>query len=352
MMDWDFVLRAELTGYESLQITRSYYGTGGFELAISPRAPGAEEIGMGRVLFLSEAPYKAMLIDKVVWKGGRMSVSGKLVKGIAARRICMPPVVDDGHFGWDRFLGSAEAAYHHFAMANLIAPEDGKRRVERLEAAPNQNRGIVLPWQARFDALDGLLAAIGEATEVGWDIVPDHAGKRFVFRVDVGRDLTQGGNAVALSEEAMNAADVARTDDLSAHVTTAYVGGSGEDEERLILSEGNERAGVNRREAWVDGGSMDDIAMLRVAARRKLDGATEKHTLTAELLQTGLCQYERDYDVGDKLILLGQGSRSDTRLLEMKEVYENGTRTLNATFGDVPATMTGYLKGMALVIVR
>ncbi len=352
VMDWDFHLRGELAQWTSLQLTRSYWGLGSFELRIPERAPGAAALALGRVIFFSQALHKAMVVEKLTQQRGQVVASGKPLKGIAARRICVPPTEDDGHFGWDRFTGSAEAAYHHYAAANLYAPQDPQRTVERLVAGENLDRGLDLPWQARFTDLAALLASIGEATELGWDIVPDFDLKAYVFQAVAGRDLTQGGGAVALSERNRNAGDVTVTWDAGAAKTTAYVGGAGEDENRLIYAQGQEASGVDRRETWVDAGSVADTDMLRAAARQKLDAAQEKELLTAEVMDSGLCRYERDYDLGDKIILQAMGLQTQTRLLEMRESYEGGQRKLSATFGAAPITYAGAIAQIQNATVR
>ncbi len=338
VMDWDFRLLAELSLPESYQITRSYFDLGSFEVRMSDRAPGAEALQKDAVVFFSDAPHKAAILEKITRKGGKLTATGKLLKGIAARRICVPPTTDDGHFGWDRFQGSAEAAYHHYASRHLYAPEDAKRKIPRLAGALNQNRGMVLPWQARFLELHTLFHDIGETTEIGWDILPDFQAKVYRFQVKVGRDLTKGTGKAVIAEQHHNAADISFSLDATAAKTTAYVGGAGEDENRLIVGEGHEAQGILRRETWVDAGSILETDMLRLAGRNKLDSAQEKETLTADLIDTGLCRYERDYDVGDKVILKGDGALSETRLLEVRESYEGGGRKLQATFGMAPVS--------------
>lgn len=352
LMTWDFKLQAELSKYSSLQITRSYYGVGSFEVRIHRTQPGALELMPGKVLFLSDALHKAMLIEKTVSTDDQITASGKLIKGIASRRVCVPPATDDGHFGWDRFIGSAEAAYHHYAAAYLYAPEDAKRAIPLLDGTKNQDRGMVLPWQSRFGNLDALLKEIGEATGVGWDVRPDFAAKRYIFEAVVGRDFTTGPSKVVLSTDNRNLSGATHTLDEMAAKSTAYVGGAGEDENRLILSFENEVAGLARRETWVDGGSIEDVSMLELAAKNKLDAAEEKDTLTAEVLDTGLARYGRDYDIGDKVIIQTNGYQAMTRLIEMRESYETGTRSLSATFGAAPVTLTSELQPRGSVAIR
>ena len=103
-----------------------------------------------------------------------------------------------------------------------------------------------------------------------------------------------------------------------------------------------ENAGLTRYEAFEDCGSIDDTEMLALAARRKLTGPSR--TMTADVVDGGLCRYERDYDVGDVVTVVLDGWRMDARLIAMQETWEGGRRTLKATFGDPPLGVTELMR--------
>ncbi len=343
LMNFAFEKLSELTQFESLQITRSFYGTGGISLTVDPRAKNALELKPDVIVFFGDAPDKAFLIEDVAsHTRSALTVKGCMLKGLARRRVCVPPLSAGARpyqdFGWDRFTGSAEAAYLHFAQNNLINPEDTVRAIPNLIAAESRNRGPTLPWQARFDRLDTLFEAIGEATELGWNIIPDLANKRFVFSAWEGTDRTAGDALCLISEENGNAADVTYRQTASGSAPTAYAGGAGEDENRFIRCEGGIQ-GAARRELWTDAGSIGDIDLLSLFAQNKLTGAGVKTTLTAGLIPSGACRYGRDYDVGDKVLVSGRGAHMAARITQITETYENGTRALSAIFGNAPVTV-------------
>jgi hypothetical protein len=344
LMTFDFEKIGELAQFESAQLTRSYYGTGDVSISIDPRAKNADLLTPNILAFFSDAPEKVYLIEDVSQHSrSKLTVKGGMLKGLAKRRVCVPPTGSDPRpyqdFGWDRFTGSAEAAYQHFAVNNMIDPDDILRRVPNLIAATNLERGIVLPWQARFDRLDTLFETIGETTEIGWDIWPDFINKQFVFDAWAGIDRTQGAALCLISEENGNAADMTYKQTNSGSASTVYVGGAGEDENRFILSEGGSAVFPNRRELWTEAGSIDDSAMLTLYAQNKLTDTKSKTSLTATLIDSGACRYERDYDVGDKVIVCGRGVYMAARIMEITETYESGARKLSATFGDAPVTV-------------
>ena len=344
IMDVAFKNLGELAQYESVQMTRSYYGIGGISITVHPHARNASALTPGVIVFFSNTTDSAYLIEDISsYSRTKLTVKGCMLKGLAKRRICVPPL-DAGarpyqDFGWDRFTGSAEAAYHHFANGNLVFPDDSVRAIPGLVLTDNLNRGPVMPWQARFDRLDTLFQTLGETTEIGWDIRPDLANKQFVFQAWFGQDRTKGDSLCLISEENGNAADVTYKAVHSGSATTAYVGGMGEDEERFILSEGGTMTGLERRELWSEAGSLENPALLTLYAQNKLTDNQSKITLTANLIDSGACRYRRDYDVGDKVLLSGRGYNSGVRITEITETYENGSRTMSATFGSAPVNL-------------
>lgn len=347
LMDTGFRLQAELPLYESLMLKREYYGTGSFSLTLARGAAGWQQLQRDRILYLPHRPESMMLIEKVTVNGETVTAEGCTLKGLAKRRICVPPLNagEDPYrgFGWDRFTGDAESAYLHYAAANLTAPEDDHRRFPALVLAENRHRGQTLPWQARFERLSDVFRQIGEKTELGWDVRPDFENRRFVFGAWEGRDRTLGTSRAVFSREMGSASAVSWTEDATAAVSTVYVGGEGSDENRMVYSVGGEHTGFDRRESFTELSGADTVEMLTLGAQRKL--SLPKETLTAQVRQGGLCRYLTDYDVGDRVSIVAEGRRVDTRLIAMQETHEGGQLSLSATFGDAPVTLLSRLAG-------
>ena len=343
VMDFDFTLLGELPNPLSLTIRRSYYETGSFQLTVQRDTD--DLLACDRVLYRPDRPEQGFIIHRVSRNVDKLTVDGMPLKGLARRRICLPPLITGGaynQFGYDLFTGDAESAYLHYASNNLTAPEDAARTIPHLTLDTNLHRGPELPWQARFDSLCGLFEDIGVATEVGWDIWPDFTAKRYVFGAWVGVDRTTGTGRCALSRELGNVEGGSVTEDAGNAVTVVYAGGAGEDENRLIQSYGGGETGLLRYEAFEDCGSIDDTEMLALAARRKLSAPIR--TVTVNVVDGGLCRYERDYDVGDVVTVVMDGWKMDTRLIAMQETWESGKRTLKATFGDPPLGVTELIR--------
>lgn len=429
-MDQEFQQLAEMAAFQSLSLTRSFWGVGAVSLTAHPNAPGAEAVRPGVLLFLASQPQHVMIVEDVTRTRDKLTANGAQMKAIARRRIAVPPLslparlwkyaggawtqitdpaairqaLDSGavyqgfqrpatpqegmlwldmtelgavydwgsdlgegqmvydlgtaqlrskyqNFGWDRYTGPAEDAYLHFARNNLIAPEDPKRAIPGLYAGESLHRGLSLPWQARFGKLADLFEDIGEATGMGWDILPDYEAKGWRFTVLQGRNLgapaydgtVPEGPVAVISEEMGNAKTITRKQRTSGMSSTVYVGGAGEDENRLVLSVGGEAQGLGRREIWAEAGGVDDTAMLRLYGENKLASAAATDTLDADVIDQGACRYGVDFELGDIVGVAGAGAQMNARITEVTQTFEAGGRTLKLTFGDAPVTVGGVL---------
>ena len=432
IMTEDFTLLGELPIFTSLEYTKSHYGIGEFKLTAHPKAPSANQLKPGALVFDPYNPLKMAIIEQVTKDKDTLSVSGLQLKSLVQRRICVPPMnlprelyryeagqwktIQEGaqilqlmqgdvyegytlpdnpvermvflnlqeqksiynwqdslkagqvwadlgqarlrskykNFGWDNIIGPAETAIKHFVKNNLISPEDPARAIPNLVMDTDQGRGENLPWQARFDELGQVIHKIGEKTGMGYDIVPDFVEKQYVFKANPGRDYSQGEQKVVFSIRNGNASVVTFKQDEAGSASTAYIGGAGSDENRLILAVNGEITGWMRREMFVDGGSVEDPEMLRLQGQNKLEDKRPSETLTASIIDRGISRYERDYDVGDMVVVVDEEGRTTrTQLLAIKETYErNRPRSLEATFGASPVTLAKAIQQLKGTTIR
>ena len=257
------------------------------------------------------------------------------------------------NFGYDSIIAPGETAMRHFVRGNLIAAEDALRNIEGYILAEDEGRGQTLPWRARFDKLEDMLKKIGEMTGIGYRVRPDFEKKQFVFEVFEGRNLTEGTERVVISKEMGNAAQPALKSSFLGTCTTCYAGGAGENEQRLILSVGNEISGADRREMFTDAGAAHDAETLKWAAQRKLEGVLYSKSLTARVLDSGACRFQRDWNVGDKVVLQYGQTQLNTRVLSVTRVIEcEKPVQLEAVFESAAVTLADALKRAEPAAIR
>lgn len=258
------------------------------------------------------------------------------------------------NFGYDRITADAETAILHYIANNVTAPEDALRKMENAALAENGHRGKKFPWQARFDKLADVLQRISEATGIGWTAEPDIESGKIIFRCYEGKDLTDAGSGrvVTISIEMNNAGDVKYREQSSMAANVAYVGGAGEDENRMILAippaGGSLVAGLERSEVWSEAGSTDDPAIARLAGEKRLAETGVKQTVTADVLDSGALCYGRDWDVGDIVLVELKGARRvvrmEARVNAVTETIETDrARHLSVVFGDAPVSINSLI---------
>jgi len=347
----DFEPLGEIAGYTSFTLIRRHFGVGEFELFLPARGPGAADIGVDTLLMPVGAPEKTVIVESLMYEEAKagLTLRGCTLDGLVKRRLAVPPPASEKTFGWDRITGDAETVLKHFARNNLTEPADAKRGIPGLILAKNQHRGINdVAWQARFEALDGLLKSLAEFTDMGWCIVPDHEKKLLVFDVAPGKDVH-----ALVSLDMGNAGEMKYMIDTASMRNIAYVGGQGEDQHRLILAVGDADAGRVRREVWVEGGSLELPDELVSAGKRKLSQSEAKITIQGVVLQHGAFQYGRDFDLGDRVTLKTHMGRLEARAIEVRETYARDRPVqLDITFGDAPVTVTGVIGDLQNTVVR
>lgn len=265
------------------------------------------------------------------------------------------------NFGYDRFTGTAEAAIKHFVNNNMINAEDTARNIDLLTIEEDKGRGNVLPWQARFEKLSDILESITEATGIGWTIDINLENKNMEFKAIDGQNLAddKGAELICISEEMGNAEGISLSRISSAYSNIAYTGGSGEDENRLILAvaQGEMPTGKDRHETWTEAGGSEDIELVRMAGLKKLSNDSRKISIRATVMDGGAVEYERDWNIGDIVKVqfnIGEiSAEADLRVNEVLEIIETDKpRRLQVTFGDSPVTINSMVKNFNKGVVR
>jgi hypothetical protein len=345
----NFTFLASLDSYTSLQWYRKLYEVGSIELHIPFGAPGAAKLLQMPIIFLDA--QRAGIIQKVIpdesKDGLELVAYGVQLKGLAQRRITVPGQQAETQFyGYDRYPGledpdaAAESVIKHYANTHMIAPEDTNRAFPGLVLAADQGRGMTMRWQSRFEQLDTVLQEIGEWSGMGYDIYLDLDAQQYIFEVIPGAERTiDSDTPIIFSPEWGNIDNLRYTLDESNWRNAGYAGGAGEDEERLIQTVYEDDtivAGFERREAWLDCGSIDIVDDLLYEGKYKLADKKRTESMTGDLIQAGPFKYREHWDLGDIVTLQSKklGVSMDTRITEIKEAYEQGKQDISVTFGN------------------
>lgn len=337
ILDTSFNLLGEIDDYESLQFTRRFFRAGEFELHIALGKQHTDKLVKGNIILIGNQPHKAGIIEsrQITLEDGveTLTITGPDLCGILGRRI----TVTDSY---DRIRGPAETVIKHYVNNHLINGTYPERRVPFLTLAADQGRGKVTPWSTRFEPLAEVVQGIAEWCDIGYRVALDFGARKWAFDVYEGHNLTVGQTSrppVIFSHEFDNIQSQQFVDSDTNYRNVGYVGGKGEDEDRLVQIVGS-ASGFERRETFLDCSSAEDAVELSEMGAQKLSELKRVQTLEGTVLDTGSFRYEQDWDLGDIVTVQNRAWRltMDSRITEVKEIYEPAS-ALEIIFGnDLP----------------
>ncbi|MFW5437122.1 siphovirus ReqiPepy6 Gp37-like family protein [Paenibacillus apiarius] len=345
ILDTDFNLLGEIDNYESLQLTRRFYRPGEFEMHIHIGKRHADQLLHDRVLYVNNQPHKSMIIQyREITQDDKgietLVVRGPTLGGVLDRRVT---VTDN----YDRIRGPAETVLKHYVQRHIVDGIYPERKIPFFVCTPDQQRGKETPWQSRFEPLDKVVQEVSEWCDIGWLVRLDFESKKWVFDVLEGRNLTTSQRTlppVIFSHEYDNIQSQQYVNSFQQHKNVGYAGGKGEEEDRLIQMVGI-ASGFDRREVFMDCSSAEDAVELTDLGERKLSEYKRIQTYNGMILDTGSFQYEKDWDLGDRVTLQNKrwALTMDSRITEVKEIYEPASK-IEIALGDEIPTITKYVK--------
>lgn len=355
----DLAMVGEIAAYTSLRIRRKFREAGDFEMVLPLAHPMTERLARDMILCPVGAAQKAMLIEEITKNEGTDSVSvkGYTLSGLFRRRICVPPSGSETTYGYDRITGDAETIMRHYVENNVIAPESDARRMDCVVLEEtNLHRGMQdVPWSARFEQLDELLASIGTYCDAGYAVVPDFERGKLVFTFLPGRDKTGAdGSRVMFGAHMGNVSGTTVTESAQQAKNAAIVGGAGEDENRMLISvSAGGETGMTRREMFVDAGSRSDYDELVAEGEHKLADRAVAASIKAEVIDTPSCRYGKTWELGDMVIVVARGAQMAARITQVQESHEAGRPVrLEVTFGDPPGGIEKVIRERTKTVVR
>ena len=370
----------EVDAYTSCVLERSWQGVGDCQIVMDTRCDGEELLQVGRIVTIGNAWHKAAILTAERLDGARGShrrtLTGVELKGIARLRITVPPTAqeDPDALGYDRVIGAGEEVLRHYAEKHMVNPSSAYRKIPLLELEPAADppRGKETPLQTRYENLQDVLSDIAEYCDIGWNVAMDYPRRRWLLTVSAGRDLTVGREGaetfVAFEEDFRNLTTSSYTYDRGGYTNALYLGGAGEDENRLVIvryvDEEHELleeplSGLARAEEMIDVGNVElpDEAEYE-GLHKYVSGFSPLRTLTAQISPAGPFVYETDWDLGDKVTVqvrdaaVGLSVRMDARILTIEETYERGGQSLRVTFGKEEPTIGQALRQAQRQTVR
>lgn len=352
IIDSNFNLLGEIDDYESLQFIRKFYSVGEFELHININKNNTDKLQEDNLIIIGSdikkvgvIRHREINVDEQGIATEGLMIKGYTLKGIVSRRLTIPI---EGQGGYDRVSGTAETVIKHYVNNNCINPLDPSRKIEQLVLAQDLQRGKSTPWQTRYEGLSDVLQQIGEFCDIGWDIWLDIENSKFKFDIVEGRNLTANQDLlppVIFSVDFDNIKGQTYVDSAIDYKNVGYAGGKGEEENRLIQQIG-EASGLARIESFLDCSDAEDVDSLEIQGQKKLSEFKKLESFESQIIDFGSFIYGQDWELGDIVTVQNRkwGVTLDSRVVEVKEIYEVGGFQLEATFGNNIPTIIDKIK--------
>lgn len=343
-----------------------YFGVGDFEIYVQASREIVALLQVGNYVTrpddLEVGIIEEISIATNEQDGTMLTATGRFAKSLLDRRLIFNL---SGTVNKPTILrGNVEAEVRRVVKENAIScPFDSRRNMPvlalgALAGFPQiivDENGAAAQKQVSYENLleytDALLQEYGLASTV---ILDEDAGK-LLYVIYAGADRSidnaAGNDPLVFSKDFDNLTSSSYQYNAATEKNVALIGGAGEGVERFYALVAGAQTGLQRREMWVDAGSLnrtykdendaeqtysdaDYTAMLHAAGTQKLDAhaITEAFDSTLDI-QNSSWKYNRDFALGDIVTTQNDdiGKLVNVRLREVLEVQDENGYAIEAT---------------------
>lgn len=319
--------------FTSFNFTRSYSGIGEWQLVLDGSSLNAQRVkGMD---FISIGEDKAGLVqhyeDTIEDGEHTLTFSGVELKGLASRRIVIPPAGE----AYETFTKSSpEYVIANLLTNQLLNPTVENRKIAGtlLEYAQSTTK---IRYDGRYQNLEEEIETLATAYNVGWcAYISDNVIKWKIWN-GVDRTAAQTtNNRMILSYDygTMNNSSLTVEDQVPTYMVIA---GQGEGVDRAIAIIDKEKSALTRIETFLDARDIKDDSLLPQRGEQNLAEYGDEINYTATLSNQAANQYRNDFDLGDIGTIKDDKIENDLdyRITAIEEVYEENQLSINMTFG-------------------
>lgn len=348
--------RIGMIGSFSYLLWRKRYSKHGeAELHVDASSKNIQLLQIGNVLFRSD-DSEAMYI---YYRGFKDDEEGRDILTIKCfslvrwldRRIL---------WGIYNFNDTPENIIRSMINSECIAPNNPNRIIPQIKLTESKGFGTPIQLQASYDNLLQKIEDLCNTYEIGIRSMFD--GRNLFYDVYEGTDrsINQTTNPrCILSKDFSNVITRDYEEADNDYKNTALIGGIGEGNARKFATI-EQGAGLNRRELFVDDRNLqqkdeddnpisdsDYILLLKQDGLEKLLENEIAISFDCELDVTKEnTKYGRDFFLGDIITIRDDklGIIMNSRVIEIDEVFQNSTKTINVTVGKSVPTLTEKIK--------
>lgn len=346
-----------------------YYGVGDFEIYAQATEQNLNLLKKGYFVTRQNNDEVGIIeeikVDFTITDGYMITAVGRFAKILIDRRIIYKL---SGHTNTPTILrGNVEIAVRQVVQDNAInCTFDSRRNIAMLGLAGLNNLTPVIvdengnaaqkqvSYKNLMEYTDSVLQEYGMSAKV----IYNDSNKKLLYSVFMGADRstdnTQGNDPVIFSVDYDNLNSSTYDLNDSDYRNAALIGGEGEGLDRFYSLFRGQQSGLQLREMFVDGSSInktytDDndeeqtytdaeyTEMLNQAGKEALQPHIVKETFTGEINATfGVWKYGQDYFLGDIVTVQDNliGKYVNSRITEVTEVQDENGYSVDVVFGE------------------
>ena len=346
----DFSIEGVVDEYVSCIWRPSYSDIGDFELYVGATKKLLDLLQINRYLVRTtdisidnqnKVSYqKVMIIKNIelitdVENGDFLSVTGRELKFILHQRIIWKQT---------NLTGRAEAGIRALVTQNAISPTDSKRVIPNLVLGAGAGLTETIEKQVTGEYLDKTIVEIATAYNYGWDIFIYDSNLVFIIYTGLDRSYNQTDRPyVVFSDSFENLYNTDYQVVTEEYANASLVGGEGEGLERVYVSVGDDKTGLNRFETFTDARDLssnkdsdEEIPLatykelLKERGKENLASLAYTEGFSGEVLSDVAFKYGEDFDLGDIVTVINEyGISKNVRVLSAIESEDaTGTKLL------------------------
>ena len=327
----------ELDSYVGLEFISRWIKYGEFKLFVHRIDPMMQK---GHYIMLNNDHRKTGIIKRIQCSDDSDSsteVAGFTCAHLLTQRITFLPAGRAYH----AFYAPAEDIICGVVTANMTDAADPRRNISLIEVKPSQGRGDKLQWQTRYNNLSDEVETLCSASGLGIAVELDPERRKLIFEVLSGVDRSAENGVrppMVFNVDYDNVMNREYISDISEYKNTAITAGQGEGADRKIHIEGEENAGIDRYELFVDARDIEKEEQLPDRGKSKLAECVEVNSYSSAVDGS---QYQTKWNLGDIVVTKDDEYNvyMNERIMEVYEMFDESGYTVSPTFGATVKTI-------------
>lgn len=326
--DTNLDMQGIIDSFISLRWRRKYFEAGEFEVVL-PVNDKIEKLVKHDMIVMRNNYTEAGIIETIEYDDNgtdeTVTISGRFLSGILDRRIVKSKI---------NYIGYVIEGMN--TIIDAMTPF-----TTQWETVAVSMSSPAISFQVTYKNVYEYLCKLSRFSNIGFRIVPNVETKVFMFEVYKGLDRTssQSTNEIyAFSDDRDNIEKGSLIVSNKDMVNYVLVGGTGEDDERILATVTKNKTGFNLHEKFSDQKSLSnkDITASKYRDMLTSVGKSEinEGTLNFEVTGMSLEDYKNKWDLGDVVDVKKQkwGISTTYRITEIEEIVEDGKKTIYPTF--------------------